>query len=267
MCTNEVNFSIAAHAAWAPGIDTPEAWSTWAKEPFEIGFGGEPAVASMPAMLRRRAGFLGKMALETAYQCMGERRDVPAIFCSRHGDVARAVDLLQDLVSGVPLSPTNFGLAVHNASAGLFSIARGDRANHPALAAGASSIEHGVIEACSLLADGATEVLLVAYDTCLPEVFARYEDCAEQPHAWAWLIVPSRGESICLSWQKDRDQDHLNNHDRHHDNSRQVFDAADAKGAAALPASLEVLRFHLARAETLERAADGRCWRWTRHDA
>jgi hypothetical protein len=215
----------------------------------------EPAVASMPAMLRRRAGFLGKMALETAYQCLGQRRDVPAVFCSRHGDVARAVELLQDLVDGGPLSPTNFGLAVHNASAGLFSIARSDRANHAALAAGASSIEHGVIEACSLLADGAAEVLLVAYDTCLPEVFARYEDCAEQPHAWAWLIVPCQGESICLSWQKE------------HDRSEQSLEATGAAGVAAIPGSLDVLRFHLTRADMLERAADGRRWRWTRHDA
>jgi len=259
MRTNEVNFSIAAHAAWAPGIDTPEAWSAWAKEPFKIGFGNEPAVAAMPGMLRRRAGFLGKMALETAYQGLGEQRGVPAVFCSRHGDVARAVDLLQDLVDAVPLSPTNFGLAVHNAIAGLFSIARGDRANHPALAAGASSIEHGLIEACSLLADGAAEVLLVAYDTCLPEVFTRYEDCAEQPHAWAWLIVPGGGESISLSWQRD------------HEKNGQEVGVADVKCGAncgtTMPGSLDVLRFHLARADVLERVADGRRWRWARHDA
>jgi hypothetical protein len=61
-----------------------------------------------------------------------------------------------------------FGLAVHNASAGLFSIARADRANHIALAAGPATIEHAVIEACGLLADGAPMVLLVACDAPLP---------------------------------------------------------------------------------------------------
>jgi hypothetical protein len=80
-------------------------------------------------MLRRRAGFLSKMALEVAYQCLGEQIDVPTVFCSRHGEAARSVDLLLDLAKGEPLSPTSFGLSVHNATGGLFSIARRDHAN------------------------------------------------------------------------------------------------------------------------------------------
>ena len=104
---------------------------------------------------------LGKMAPEVAYQCLdgseNDLRDTPTIFCSRHGDVSRALEQLINVVENEPLSPTNFGLTVHNATAGLFSIARKDRANHLALSAGQCTIEHGVIEACSLLADGATK--------------------------------------------------------------------------------------------------------------
>ena len=119
-------------------------------------------------MLRRRAGFLGKMALEVAYQCLGQRIDVPTVFSSRHGEASRSVDLLLDLAKGVPLSPTSFGLSVHNATGGLFSIARTDHANSIALAAGQSTVEHAVIEACGLLAEGEPAVLLVAYDCPLP---------------------------------------------------------------------------------------------------
>ena len=39
-------------------------------------------------MLRRRAGFLGKMALEVAYQCLGQRIDVPTVFSSWHERLA-----------------------------------------------------------------------------------------------------------------------------------------------------------------------------------
>ena len=77
MRTNEVSFSIAGHAAWAPGLDTPEAWAAWAETPFAIVGDAEPGLRQMPAMLRRRAGFLGKMALEVAYRCLAERTDVP----------------------------------------------------------------------------------------------------------------------------------------------------------------------------------------------
>ena len=129
MRASGLSFSIIAHAAWAPGLITPAQWAAWAQSPTRIGAGVEPALRAMPAMLRRRAGFLGKMALEVAYACLDGRTDIPTVFCSRHGEVARAVDLLGELAKGEALSPTAFGLAVHNASAGLFSVARADRAN------------------------------------------------------------------------------------------------------------------------------------------
>lgn len=197
-------------------------------------------------MLRRRAGSLGKMALEVAYACLGEQRDVVTVFCSRHGEVGRAVGLLDELVAGSPLSPTGFGLSVHNASAGLLSIARADRANQLALAAGAATIEHAVIEACALLADGAPMVLLVAYDAPLPALFSAFEDCLEQPFAFAWAMVPAgtTPDTLRLAW------------------------CAHAQPAdtdtGAQPGGLDVLRFQLGGAARMERVAEARRWTWSR---
>ena len=246
MRTQGVSFSIARHAAWAPGLTTAEEWAQWAQAPFAIAAGAEPGVTMMPPMLRRRAGPLGKMALEVAYQCLDGRSDVPSVFCSRHGEVARAVDLLTDLAHGEPLSPTSFGMAVHNATAGLLTIARADRANHIAVAAGEASVEHAVIEACGLLADGAPMVLLVAYDFPLPEPLAAFDDGHEQPHAWAWLMVPAQDKAISLSWSAC---------------------GAEQKSAAVdlvLPGGLEVLRFQVGGARQMERVAERRRWRWSR---
>ena len=245
MRTHGVRFSIARHAEWAPGLTTPEAWAAWAEAPYAIQPGEEPGVKAMPAMLRRRAGFLGKMALEVAYQCLDGRGDIPTVFCSRHGDVARAVELLTDLARGEPLSPTAFGMAVHNAIPGLLTIARGDRANHIALASGAATIEHAVIEACGLLADGAPSVLLVACDCPLPALFKPFEECEEQPHAWAWLMTAADGDgdvdTIALDWS-----------------------ACGDPPASRVPGGLELAAFHLRGARTMERR-DGRLrWRWSR---
>lgn len=250
---NKVEFSVAAHAAWAPDLVTNQEWTEWAQSPFVIEGNHEPAVSGMPSMLRRRAGFLGKMALEVAYQCLGgdenDLRDTPTIFCSRHGDVSRALEQLNNVVKNEPLSPTHFGLTVHNATAGLFSIARKDQANHLALSAGQSTVEHSVIEACSLLADGAPGVLLVSYDNCLPPLFSSYEDCKEQPHAWAWLMVPAEKsvsqDVIQLSW-KHTEQTTMIRQD-------------------AMPASLNVLRFYLRRDPLLERHIEHRQWCWSRY--
>lgn len=253
MRADGVSFSIARQVAWAPGIETDAAWSAWAQQPFPIGAGADPAVKPMPPMLRRRAGFLGKMALEVAYRCLDGRSAVPAVFCSRHGDVARSVQLLTDLVRGAPLSPTAFGMAVHNATAGLFSIARTDRANHLALAAGPATIEHAVIEACGLLADGAPMVLLVASECPVPQPFVAFRDCDEQPHAWAWMMVPAQpadatspqAAPIHLRWQA----------------CPQPAPEADL---AAAGAGLQILRFALSGAAQLERVAGRRRWHWSR---
>jgi len=240
-----VHFSIASHAAWAPGIETREAWQAWAHSNFVIAGDAEPGVRAMPPMLRRRAGSLGKMALEVAYQCLGERTAVPTIFCSRHGEVSRSVELLTDLANGTPLSPTSFGLSVHNAMGGLFSIARKDQASNIALAAGKSSIEHAVIEACGLLADGEPSVLLVAYDCPLPALYTDFADETDQPHAWAWLMQAPSENVVSLAWSSI---------------SNEV-----ALGEEHLPSGLEILRFHLRQDRELHRICNGRQWSWAHH--
>ena len=245
MRSHGVTFSIAGHAEWAPGLTTPEAWALWARAPRPIVPGEEPGVKAMPAMLRRRAGFLGKMALEVAYRCLDGLDDkganIPTVFCSRHGEVARALELLTDLAHGEALSPTAFSMSVHNATAGLLTIARADRANHIALAAGAATIEHAVIEACGLLDDGAPMVLLVASDGQLPELYLPYQDSDEQPHAWAWLMTPAADDTVALRWS-----------------------ASDEAPASRLPGALDVAAFYLSGAEALERR-DGRMrWSWSR---
>ena len=43
--------SLSRWAAWAPGIDTPEAWTAWAKSPTAIGAFSAPTVTRpLPAM-------------------------------------------------------------------------------------------------------------------------------------------------------------------------------------------------------------------------
>jgi hypothetical protein len=225
-------------------VETKEAWLAWAKEDYRIGGHREPALKAMTPMQRRRAGFLSKMALEVAYQCLGNKTDVPTIFSSRHGDASRSVELLSDLANGLPLSPTSFGLSVHNAAAGLFSIARSDHASSIAIAAGKSSVEHSVIEACGLLSDGEPEVLLVVYDCPLPTIYASFQDCEEQPYAWAWLMHAASDDFYCLSWRGGDE---------------------DRERKESLPDGLEILRFHLRKDAVLERACDGRHWVWRHH--
>jgi len=198
----------------------------------------------MAPLLRRRAGFINRMALEVAYRCLGSEIEVPTIFASRHGEASRSVELLSELAKGQPLSPTSFGLSVHNATGGLFSIARRDHANDIALAAGQSTVEHAVIEACGLLAEGESRVLLVIYDGPLPTEYAAFQDCHEQPFAWAWLMQAPTEDVFSLSWSATSDNPSPN--------------------LERLPPGLEVLRFYIRKELCLERTCDKFRWFWSR---
>jgi len=174
-----IEFSIVDWAAWAPGLSERSQWLGWAEAPYLPHGGDTPALAEVPAMQRRRIERLGRMAIQTACWCedgQGADSDVPLVFASRHGDVARSMDLLGSLAASEPLSPTGFGLSVHNAIAALYSIARGHRGNYLALAAGQATVEAACLEAVALLADGAREVRVVVYESPLPEVYATFAD-------------------------------------------------------------------------------------------
>ncbi len=131
-----------------------------------------PERPGMPMMLRRRLTPLGQAAIATAYQA-GAEAGLHYVFTSRHGEFARSLRLLETLAAEQPLSPADFSLCVHNALAGLLSIATQAQAGHTAIAAGPDSLAAGLLEAAALLADNPSRpVLLVYFDDDLPPPYA-----------------------------------------------------------------------------------------------
>lgn len=244
--SQRVRFSMARLEAWAPDVTTAEQWDEWLRGQRPIRESGEPPLSQMPAMLRRHVGRLGRLSCEVAYRALGELSNVPMVFCSRYGEVHRSVDLLTTLAKTEDLSPTSFGLSVHNAIPGLFSMARKETANAIAIAGGDESAEFGVVEACSLLADGAPQVLLVVADCPLPSIYDGFVDHDPVALAWACLMVPAAEDAVTLEWE-----------------SRE--DSVDGSAATRLPpAQVGALRFLLGRERDFVQVGDHRQWRWSR---
>jgi len=242
-----IGFSVNGWSAWAPGLVDRDAWRAWAAAPWVPVGDDTPALAEVPAMQRRRIERLGRMAIQTAFWCQqADDGGVPLVFASRHGDVARSMELLEALVSEEPPSPTTFGLSVHNAIAALYSILRRERGNYLALAGGMATVEAACVEVAALLADGAPEVLLVVYDAPLPAVYAGFADEPDAGFAWCWRIGPANGSAptLRLAWDEEA--------------------SAGGEQAAPLPHGLEVLRFLLSDEPSLSWRSDGNAWRWTR---
>ncbi|QET01799.1 MULTISPECIES: beta-ketoacyl synthase chain length factor [Cupriavidus] len=245
-------FAIRGWSAWAGGLDTPEAWRAWSQAPVLPPAAPQvPALAEVAPMLRRRVPPLGRVALAPVYAVdeareVGEAGPVPAVFCSRHGDTQRLVPMLNELAAAAPLSPTAFGLSVHNAIGAIRSIDLADRTNLLALSAGRDTVETAVFECCSLLADGAAEVLLAYYEAPLAAPYAPFVDEPEALYAWCWrLALPAEGEP-------------------HY--TLAPTDEAPVETASGLPHGLDVLRFVLAGDDSLTHRGENTMWKWKFHD-
>lgn len=169
----------------------PDSQGNWVSRSAPTAF-AEGGGRALSPRLRRRLTRLGAMALGAAL-AIEYRDDARFVFCSRHGDFQRTAALLTALFRREALSPTDFSMSVHNALAGMLSIARQAKAGHTAIAAGPNTFAYGLVEAAAILAaDGEASVLLVYYDEPLPAPFDEIE--AGKPEATvalALLLTPA----------------------------------------------------------------------------
>lgn len=244
-------FRILDWHAYAPGLESRQAWQAWARSPSLPAGEAAPALAEMPAMQRRRVEKLGRMALQVAYWTQPAiEPDCPLVFASRHGDLSRTYSMLQELARERPLSPTHFGLSTHNAIAAQYGIARALPANYLAVSAGACTGEAAIVEALGLLADGAREVLVVNYDGLVPGDYSQFCDEPDCDYAWAWRIGLDMGDAAV-------------------DAPRFSLETRGAQTSSqaqpVLPHGLDLLRFMLSQEVQLVFQAAEQTWSWRRH--
>jgi len=166
---------VLGWAAWAPGLEDAAAWRSWAEAPEPLGREGVPDARFLPAMLRRRCTPLTRIMLRAAYDACEEplRSEVRTVFASRHGSINESIELIECVARGLPLSPAKFSHTVHNAQAGLFSIAAGNRRASSSLAAQQDTLGHGWLEALAHLErEPGRPLLLVVGDVPLAPTFA-----------------------------------------------------------------------------------------------
>lgn len=183
---SEMAFGIAAYAA----CGLPQAGAADVRWParYDAGGGG----STPPVLLRRRVTPVGQAALRSAW-ALPRLDEARFVFASRHGEFDRTFTMLTQLASQEPPSPADFSLGVHNALAGLLSVATRNRRGHTALAAGIDSFGFGLMEAAACVHEAPDEpVALVYFDAPLPEP---YRDIAPAdvpaPRALAVLLRPS----------------------------------------------------------------------------
>lgn len=197
MSSRVIQFDIDQWQAWAPGLASADDWAIWARNPRDLDSSeAQPDVSFLPAMQRRRLSRLARMVFAVATPLATER--MPLVYASRHGETARTFSILDDLARDEALSPTQFSLSVHNAIIGLWSIQQRDTSEMTALAAEGDGLEHAVLEAAMLLAEGAPAVLVVIAEDQAPDVYGPWIEDVSFPYATALLLKPGQSWQLSL---------------------------------------------------------------------
>lgn len=190
--------------------------------------------------------------LTAAFDCCDadEIAEVNTVFASRHGNINESIDLLDRLALQKPLSPTKFSHTVHNAQAGLFSIASENRLPSSSIAAQDDLFACGYLEALTLLERyPERKVLLVVGDVPLTPVFAHLVD---EP-------VGSYGLALLLA---------IHDHDTPDSLSFEMTTSTGPPGlhrAPIWPDSIEFLRWYLTGEPALVLGHGRRRWHWQRN--
>lgn len=199
---SSLQVNISAWAAWPPDRSDSSTGRNYVYGNSPTSVTTAPEIRFVDAMLRRRLGRLSRMALHVAYKAAAGHASITTIFASRHGELARTVDILHALAASEAPSPAAFSLSVHNSAAGIFSIARADQAPSSAIAAGEETLLWAMQDAAARLASTANSpVLLVYADEPLPEEYRPFTSRCEPPHAIAFLLCS--GEGLNLEWAEN----------------------------------------------------------------
>ncbi len=167
-------------------------------------------LASVPKMLRRRLTPLAKTVFCAILQQQANYAEIPIVFSSSHGELEKSLRMMEMIEDNQEISPTQFSLSVHNAIAGLFSIAFNNKQQISVLAPGEDGVAAGFLEACGLLEEGENAVLLVFYDESLPAFFPTqpYRLSDDKSLAVAlWLSKCGEGTSLTLELTPTTGQD------------------------------------------------------------
>ncbi|MFV0454001.1 MAG: beta-ketoacyl synthase chain length factor [Pseudomonas sp.] len=236
-----IQFDIDQWQAWAPGMESTDDWKVWAVAPGPLTDDGQPDVSFLPAMQRRRLSRLARMAFAVAMPLTEGQPPMPLVYASRHGETPRTFAILSNLARQEALSPTQFSLSVHNAVIGLWSILQNDGSEMTALAAEGDGLEHAVMEAALLLAEGAPAVLLVIAEDQPPSVYQPWIGDVSFPYAVALLLKPG------CSWQLHLDA------------------IEDETAPSEWPHALELVRALLTDRSCWQHQWKRRRWNWQRN--
>lgn len=187
---------------WLQGLDDASALTLWANGNLNLPKEFVPPKPQYyPKGQLRRLSPFSQVVLHCLDIPQALTQNLPLIFASQHGDLAKTVTLIKDAALGEYLSPTQFALSVHNATTGLFSIATNNTAPTTTISAGNNTFVEGLVEAsmqCQQDSQQGDKTIVYTYcDFNVPEEYRQFEAC--KPARCITMILSSTNKNNNLA--------------------------------------------------------------------
>lgn len=225
----------------APGISNREEAIQWIKAgcawPEE-----SPAFKAdkVPPLVRRRISRLSSLGLQAALTLADDQEIDYGVFSSRHGELTRTVQLIQDILSGLDASPTAFSQSVHNTTSGLFTIITKRAIPVTSIAAGHDAFHEAMIDGHGYLNQHPDHTVLVLdFDEPMPPPYPREEPAHYAGHA-VGLLLRAGQEWTCRGTR------------------------CAGTTVPDIPPSVDFLRAHVLGASRWESVSPRHRWKWTK---
>lgn len=162
-------------------------------------------VQKIPMMTARRMSKGCRAAVEVATSLMKKHSVDSLVFSSRHGELNRSEKIFSNLANNADVSPTDFSMSVHNAASAMTSIQQKFHGPVTSIAAGTDSLHSALIEALSLLDAGKKKVLVVDFESSLPEILggALEEEARTDPYALGLVLSNGTGLNVSIEFILD----------------------------------------------------------------
>lgn len=152
-------------------------WAAIVSDGTDERFGAAEDASAIPAQQRRRLPAFTRNVLQCALPLLREQPGTGVVLSSPNGDLDSTVTLLSDIARNELLSPSLFGLSVHNAPLGALSLSIEGPGDQISLGGDAATLSAGLVEAWAQLTTGeAASVVLVHAEERLPALYSDLDE-------------------------------------------------------------------------------------------
>jgi len=197
---------VSTPVAWAPGIETMEAWQEWKQGNLSIQKTTQaPAISFTTPLFRRRLNQLCKMVIQAVHDIIETTGcgDIKQIFASTYGDIKRQYDVSYQALIDKEILPTAFSYSVFNAPIALASLACQLKSGYSVVFPTKGKFKDALLTAAASVLSGDEEAVIFVYgNELIPQEYENHYEKFDsngtdlnEPFVFATVISSKKSEN------------------------------------------------------------------------